>query len=137
MSILESITANATAHPERLAYVHNTPNQTYALTWRELEEYSNKLGTLIVNTAQSSTPVVVYGHKDPLVITSFLACSKSGRAYVPVDTSVPEGRLQDIVHEVAPEIILAVADLPDIDCGDARAICGRIELFPKSVQCIC
>ena len=40
------------------------------------------------------SPVVVYGHKNPYMIVCFLACVKSGRAYCPVDTSVPESRVQ-------------------------------------------
>lgn len=122
MSILESITANAANHPERLAYVYNTLAQQTALTWAELEDYSNRLGSHIVGIAQSKTPVVVYGHKDPLMIASFIACSKSGRAYCPVDISVPQGRLQDIVHEVNPDIILAIDELPPVDTGAAVVV---------------
>lgn len=59
----------------------------------------------------SKKPIVVYGHKSPYMIVCFLACVKSGRAYCPVDTSVPASRVMAILDEVEPEIILAVEEL--------------------------
>lgn len=119
MNILESIRSNAATNPDRLAFVQNTPTQTSTLSWQELEAHSNRLAARLLQITEDTTPVIVYGHKDPLMITSFVACAKSGRAYCPVDVSVPQGRLQDIVREVCPKVVVAVEDLPDIDCGDA------------------
>jgi len=119
MNILESIRNHAATHPERLAFVLNTLTDTATLAWQDLETYSNRLGARLVQITKDTTPVVVYGHKDPLMIVSFVACSKAGRAYCPVDVSVPQGRLQDIVREVCPKVVIALEDLPDVDCGDA------------------
>ena len=127
MNILEAIVHNAGAYPERPAYVVNTPEGASTLSWRDLGEWSDRIATHIVDTVEGTTPVIIYGHKDPLVIASFVACSKSGRAYVPVDVSVPSGRLQDIVHEVSPALIIALEELPDIDCGEARVL-GKEEV---------
>ncbi len=122
MSILEAIAANVQAHPNRLAYVDNSISGSQSITWQELGERSDRLATYICDHVPGNVPVVVYGHKDPLVIESFLACSKSGRAYCPVDVSVPAGRLQDIVSEVRPSLVIAVEPLPDITCGDALVL---------------
>jgi non-ribosomal peptide synthetase component F len=92
------------------------------MTWSELGSYSDRLGTHIVQNTQNHIPVIVYGHKDPLMIASFVACSKSGRAYCPVDISVSVGRLQDIVREVGPSLIVAPEELPPIDCKDALVL---------------
>ena len=127
MNILEAIVHNVGAYPERPAYVVNTPEGASTLSWRDLGEWSDRIATHIVDTVEGTTPVIIYGHKDPLVIASFVACSKSGRAYVPVDVSVPSGRLQDIVHEVSPALIIALEELPDIDCDEARVL-GKEEV---------
>lgn len=127
MSILETIASNTKAYPDRLAYVVNTTKGSASLTWRELGELSDRLATYMCDNVPDNVPVVVYGHKDPLMIVSFLACSKSGRAYCPVDTSVPAGRLQDIVEEVAPSLVLAIETLPQIDCGSALVL-GKDEV---------
>ena len=60
----------------------------------------------------SKTPVVVYGHKDPYMLVCFLACVKSGRAYCPVDISVPAERIKDIIEVTKSPVILAVNPLP-------------------------
>ncbi|MDO4796847.1 MAG: D-alanine--poly(phosphoribitol) ligase subunit DltA [Coriobacteriales bacterium] len=122
MSILEAIASNVQAHPERLAYVVNTREGSQSLTWRQLGEQSDRLATYISQYVPGNVPVVVYGHKDPLMIVSFLACSKSGRAYCPVDTSVPAGRLQDIVREVVPSLVIAAEPLPEVSCGNALVL---------------
>ena len=119
MTILETISNHEKTRPNSLAYVLNAPSQTSKLTWGELGSRSDRIGTHILRCTKERKPVVIYGHKDPLMITSFVACSKTGRAYCPVDISVPVGRLQDIVDEVEPELVIAVEDLPQINCGNA------------------
>ena len=44
------------------------------------------------------------------MIVCFLACVKSGHAYVPIDSSVPTSRVQDIVDNVNPEIMLTTEE---------------------------
>lgn len=122
MSILDTIAANAQAHATRVAYVGNSLEGSTSLTWQELDDYSTRLATYLLDVAPDNVPVVVYGHKDPLMIVSFLACSKSGRAYCPVDMSVPAGRLQDIVQEVKPSVIIATKELPSVQTGDALVL---------------
>ena len=122
MNILQSIAANVEAHPNQTAYVLNALDKHESITWSELGSFSDRIGAYIVQTFADHIPVIVYGHKDPLMIASFVACSKSGRAYCPVDISVPEGRLQDIVKEVGPSLIIALEELPAIDCNNARIL---------------
>ena len=122
VNILESIASNVEAYPERTAYVLNAPDRTESITWSELGAHSDRMGSYIVQNIPGKKPVVIYGHKDPLMIASFVACSKSGRAYCPVDVSVPEGRLQDIVGEVEPDLVIAFDELPRIDCGNALVL---------------
>ena len=56
---------------------------------------------------KSKKPIIVYGHKDPYMLVCFLACVKAGRAYCPIDISVPLSRVEMIVEEVEPEIVLS------------------------------
>ena len=121
MNILQSIAANVQAHPNQTAFVLNALDKSESITWSELGSYSDRIGTHIVQNIADQIPVIVYGHKDPLMIASFIACSKSGRAYCPVDISVPEGRLQDIVKEVGPSLIIALEELLVNVCSYAYA----------------
>lgn len=83
------------------------------MTYRELCEKSDNLAAYLDSRLEGSkTPVVVYGHKDPYMLVCFLACVKSGRAYCPVDISVPAERIKDIIEVTKSPVILAVNPLP-------------------------
>ncbi len=88
---------------ERLAMITGEKKITYNQLW----EQSDKLAAYIKSTCgQDKSPVIVYGHKDPLMLVAFLACVKSGRAYVPIDINVPRSRIENIIDSVCPKLIL-------------------------------
>ena len=115
MTILEKIQENAERYPERLVYQTSkniVGGIKHKLTWQELDNYSGKLACYLNRNLSTKTPVVVYGHKNPYMLVCFLACVKSGRAYCPIDISVPLNRVQAIIGEVIPEVILTTEELP-------------------------
>lgn len=103
MNIINNIKKYAELYPNRIAYKIN--NET--LTYEELEVESNKLAGAIQEEAKdNNNPIIVYGHKSKYMLISFLACVKSGRAYCPIDLSVPIERTNQIIKTVNPKIIL-------------------------------
>ncbi len=86
-----------------------------SLSWKLLDELSSNLAANLGKFLISESPIIVYGHKNLLMPICFLAAVKSGRAYVPVDISVPLSRLEDIIRSVKPDIILAAEKL-NISC---------------------
>ena len=120
MTILERIHENAITNPDRYAYItelYDTSGDVIEqkLTWRELELYSSRLAGYIESACPSKKPVIVYGHKNPLMLVSMLACVKSGRAYCPVDVSVPDSRVKSIIDVVEPDLVVATESLLTID----------------------
>lgn len=108
MDILNKIKSNSELYPDRIAI----QSEDSSITYRMLEEYSNRLANYIENEySDNKNPIIVYGHKSPLMIVCFLAVVKSGRAYCPIDISVPLTRVEDIINEVNPPIILSVNEL--------------------------
>lgn len=51
-------------------------------------------------------PVAVYGHKDIYMKATFLACSFAGITYVPIDESIPKERINLILEQVNPSLIV-------------------------------
>ena len=99
---------------DRLAYVSDSGT----LTYRELSEKSERLAAFIQGRLGSSrSPLVVYGHKSPLMLICFLACIKSGHAYCPIDKSFPLPRVESIVQAVNPPLILSTEEL-SLDNGN-------------------
>ena len=133
MHYLEQIAYYAKHAPNKLA-IRNSEGKscTYGELWRTsenlalyLERFSageNAAGRSAQagNDAQKS-PIMVYGHKDPLMIACFLACLKSGHPYVPVDEfSVPESRVANIAEQLSQDIagtqiVFALDDLPKLE----------------------
>ncbi len=124
MTILDKIAENAQNHPRRTAYYYEKPAgggykgdgeppclKARSVSWGDLNEQSGRLAYYLDKSLGTNTPVVVYGHKDPLMLICFLACVKSGRAYCPIDVSVPPKRVDAVIREVQPEVILATEEL--------------------------
>jgi D-alanine--poly(phosphoribitol) ligase subunit 1 len=109
MDILKQIRKHARECGNRIAVKAGDS----AVTYQQLDDYSDRLAAWIKKNYQEEdkTPIVVYGHKSALMIISFLACVKAGRAYCPVDISVPMSRVQGILEVVKPPVILAAEDL--------------------------
>ncbi|MGI5960265.1 MAG: D-alanine--poly(phosphoribitol) ligase subunit DltA [Massiliimalia sp.] len=107
MNLLKTIQDYSQRFEHRLA----VRSEDGEITYGELEAWSNRLAAVLSRTGTDRRPVLVYGHKDPWMIVCFLACVKSGRAYCPVDCSVPLERVRAIVRCLAPSFILAVEPL--------------------------
>lgn len=105
MKILEVL--KGYQHSDRPAMI----NDQNSITYRELWEQSDLLARYVKqHCADDKTPVIVYGHKNPKMLVAFLACAKSGRAYVPVDITVPQSRFEAIIDSVNPKLILTTEE---------------------------
>lgn len=121
MKLLTQIRRNAELHPDRIAYItaisHETGYQLEKLSWGEVNDKSDRLASYLSSHLKTKKPIIVFGHKSPYMVVLFLSCVKSGRAYVPVESSFPNGRIQDICQIVEPELILTTEPLNGIE-GD-------------------
>lgn len=85
------------------------------LSFHDLWEQSNNLAAWLQKEHDDHRPVIVYGHKSPSMLVSFLACALSGHPYCPVDVSMPYVRIQDIINTIGDPLVLAneVFEAPD------------------------
>lgn len=101
MLVLQKLTE--CAKTDRVALI----NRGETLSFTALEQRSNAFAAwLIRSLGEDKTPVVIYGEKE----TDFLCCIfgalKSGRAYVPIDRTVPAERAEQIIADVSPRVIV-------------------------------
>ena len=91
--------------PDAVAF-ENSEGQS--ITYRELKWRSDALAVALAadKDLPAGAPVVIYGHKSPLMVACFLACAKSGHAYVPVDTVYPVDRVASIVGQIGETVVL-------------------------------
>ena len=92
-------------------FANNTPNRIVfksgcgEITYRRLWEDAKKLSKLIKNLQaegklEPKAPIAVYGHKEPQMLVSFIGCALAGHPYCPLDRSMPEPRIDDILRTI-------------------------------------
>ena len=108
MNVLGKIERHAISNGDRVAFHSRSGEITYGSLW----EKSDRLAAWIEDKLKNNKkPVVVYGHKSPLMLVCFLACVKSGRAYCPVDINMPMERIGAIIDAVDNPLVLATEPL--------------------------
>lgn len=118
---LERVFQQVQAYPETIALACDGATISY----RQLWEDSDALALYVAEQGMDrNTPLAVFGHKDPLMLVCFLACVKSGHPYVPIDSSTPPSRVQDILAQIDAKTVFAVEvlDYPGaMDCEGIKA----------------
>ena len=105
-NIVQGIEHWGQTEPERIAYRGEQVSYTYG----QLIDWSNKLAAYLERTLKSKAPVVVYGELEFDMLVAFLAASKTGRPYIPIESTTPEERVELILSVANPELIISVAD---------------------------
>jgi len=111
----------ATRRPDAVAVTIGAENLTYG----ELNARANQLArTLRKNGVNPDCLVAVCFERSLEMIVSFLAVLKAGGAYLPIDSSYPKERLQMMLEDAKPAVLLTqervLASLPK---QNAHVIC--------------
>jgi len=107
MDFLDKIDSYA-AESNKIAQIYRDS----ILTYKELKEKSDALACYIIEKyGQDKTPILIYGHKQHEMLISFLACSKAGHAYIPVDVTFPSARVNDIIESSGSKLFINIGEL--------------------------
>jgi amino acid adenylation domain-containing protein len=106
--------AHKTIHQLFEEQVKKTPNniavvyENTKLTYRELNQRSNQLAHYLLNNYQIQPDdlIALYLERSEYMLIAILAVLKSGAAYVPIDPSYPEARVQYMLTDAAAKVIL-------------------------------
>lgn len=85
---------------------------TSSLTYAELEEFSDSLAAYLEEKYPDKSNILVFGGQDSRMIISFLACTKAGHCYVPVDVHTPKDRVEMILQESGAVGVIALSEWP-------------------------
>jgi D-alanine--poly(phosphoribitol) ligase subunit 1 len=111
MDLLDRIDAWGDRVPDRIA--HRVNDTT--LTWAELVRRSDALSCELAGLGlDAGSPIVVRGHKESEMLIGFLGCAKAGHPYVPVDTGVPDARVERIVAASGARLVLTPDSVRDL-----------------------
>lgn len=116
----------AAASPHAIAVVDDDGQYSYA----EINARANRIAHHLIaaGVGTEDKVAVLFGRSVDLVVTA-LGIAKSGAAYVPVDPEYPADRIEFILSDAKPSIVLAeplsaeeVAGRPDTDPTDADRV---------------
>lgn len=88
--------------PDKIAF----SNGTDSLSFMEVYTQSNAIGSWLHEKGIYKKPVVVFMNKHPKEITAFFGVIRGGCFYVPIDEEMPRVRIDLILDNLKPEIII-------------------------------
>ncbi|MEU8459379.1 amino acid adenylation domain-containing protein, partial [Streptomyces griseoaurantiacus] len=82
------------------------------LTYAELNARANRLARLLIERGVGpESPVAVMVHRSVDLVLGFLAVTKAGGAYLPLDPDYPAERLAYVLDDARPSLMLTSGDL--------------------------
>ncbi|HEX9017149.1 MAG TPA: D-alanine--poly(phosphoribitol) ligase subunit DltA [Chloroflexota bacterium] len=124
IDLIARIDGWAITDPDRLAF----KSADGSLTYGELRARSDALSRYLASSLPAGAPVAIQGHKQPEMLVGFVGATKSGRPYIPIDSSTPPARVEQVVNAARAALLLtpetirdALRDAPS-DVGPHRAL---------------
>lgn len=78
-----------------------------SMTYKELDNISESIASFVLKKlGDDRTPIIIYGNKENLMMASMISALKCGRAYIPIDISYPKERVDAIIKEVNPQVLI-------------------------------
>lgn len=91
--------------------VYNIMGQVH--TYGDLERDSDSLAAVIDGLwLVPKSPVLVFGGQEYEMLATFVALTKSGHAYIPVDSHSALERVEAILEVAEPSLVIAISDFP-------------------------
>ncbi|WP_328918276.1 amino acid adenylation domain-containing protein [Streptomyces jietaisiensis] len=116
----ELFQAQAARTPEASALAFGDVELTYA----ELNARANRLARLLIERGVGpESPVAVMVHRSVDLVLGFLAVTKAGGAYLPLDPDYPAERLAYVLDDARPSLMLTSSDLA------GRPAAGKVSLL--------
>ncbi len=124
MNLIERVDHWALAAPNAIAHISGDRTLTYG----ELRRRSDALAAhLTERFADDRAPIAVLGHRDPEMLIAFLGAAKSRRPYVPLDTVLPQQRIDKILEISRPALLLKPEDIAKLSSSAASARATRTQ----------
>jgi D-alanine--poly(phosphoribitol) ligase subunit 1 len=115
VNLIQRIDHWATGTPERIAHVSGERTLTYG----ELRRSSDGLASYLTERfGEDRRPIAVLGHREPEMLIAFLGVVKSGRPYVPIDTALPQTRIDQIVATSDAAFVLTPDQIRQLSSGE-------------------
>jgi D-alanine--poly(phosphoribitol) ligase subunit 1 len=124
MNLIERIDHWAAVAPDAIAHISGDRT----LTFGALRESSDTLAWYLTERfGDDRRPIAVLGHREPEMLIAFLGAVKSGRPYVPIDTALPQQRIDKILATSRAALVLTTQDVVQFSAGQARGVSRQVK----------
>jgi amino acid adenylation domain-containing protein/non-ribosomal peptide synthase protein (TIGR01720 family) len=112
--LVQAVRRQVEATPEALAVVA----EDESLTYRELDERTNRLAHWLIDRGvRPESLVAVRLPRSAELVVALLAVLKTGATYVPIDPEHPRSRIDYILEDARPALVLDAEALAGADCS--------------------
>lgn len=108
-NVLEWLEETAMRLPEKKAFL-DLKNE---ISFQEILQRAKAIGTALAKRNLNDTPIPVFSGRNVYTPSVFWGVVYSGQAYVPIDSKLPKMRIQKILTQLDPAVILADAESYD------------------------
>lgn len=109
-SLIDEFEKSVKKYPHKIA----VKDSKYSLTYEELNNESNKIANLLLQSKlPSESKVAILLDRNVNVIISILGVLKAGYAYVPIDASYPQQRIDYILNDADVSLVLTSNSLKE------------------------
>nr|WP_245335198.1 D-alanine--poly(phosphoribitol) ligase subunit DltA [Streptococcus oricebi] len=110
--MIESLEHFAQVQPDYPAYNILGEVHSYGQLKRDSDSLAAQLDSLAI---AAKSPVVVFGGQEYEMLATFVALTKSGHAYIPIDSHSALERVSAIIQVAQPSLIIAIQPLPELE----------------------
>ena len=132
-NVLAWLEASARRNPQQIAFADDTSRLTYG----ELLQRAQEIGSYLHRCIPAQQPVLVYMDKQPGCIAAMLGAVYAGCFYTPIDPAMPEQRLSLIAGVLKPACIICERRYEDKARAlqeDALVVC--VDDIPQEVDAL-
>jgi D-alanine--poly(phosphoribitol) ligase subunit 1 len=117
VNLIKRIDHWAAVAPDVIA--HASGDRT--LTYGELRTRSDGLASYLTERfGDDRSPIAVLGHREPEMLIAFIGAAKSRRPYVPIDTALPQTRIDQILATSRAVLVLTPDQIRRFSTAELR-----------------
>ncbi|MFG2004650.1 amino acid adenylation domain-containing protein [Spirillospora sp. NPDC048911] len=127
--LVEAVSGQAKATPDALAVV----GEENSLTYGELEARANRLARWLAGRGVGPESLVaVCLPRSVDLVVALLAVVKAGAAYIPIDPDHPRSRIDYILQDAKPALLIDTEALAGVDCSGYPDSAPETEVAPDN-----
>lgn len=130
-NLLEYLEHILTLSPDKTAY-ESYDGREIRLSFREVSERARSSGTALLKEGAAAEPVLIFMERTPLAITAFFGTLYAGCYYVPIDPDMPVSRIDRIIENLKPRLMITEEAVSDK--ASKTAFAGKVLLYEELIK---